>query len=65
MRHRRVGNQSEAAFMDRAQKQGWAWQRIADALELPSADAAEERSETLALELSRAHPDNNARPSLP
>lgn len=51
--------------MDRAQKQGWAWQRIADALELPSADAAEERSETLALELSRAHPDNNARPSLP
>ncbi|GGM48117.1 hypothetical protein GCM10012275_18960 [Longimycelium tulufanense] len=56
-RHRRVLAQSEAAFIDQARRHGWSWQRIADALWLPNADAAHHRRSTLADELARVHQD--------
>jgi hypothetical protein len=40
---RRVADQSEPAFIDQARRQGWSWQRIADVLGLPDAEAAEQR----------------------
>lgn len=64
IRQRRVVDQSESAFIHEARWQGWSWQRIADALGLPDATAAERRSEVLAAELARTHPSQNPKPWL-
>jgi hypothetical protein len=53
---RRVADQSEPAFIEQARRQGWSWQRIADVLGLPDAEAAERRQATLATELARTLP---------
>lgn len=61
---RRVANQSEPAFIDQARRQGWSWQRIADVLGLPDAEAAEQRQAVLAAELARTHPSALPQPWL-
>ncbi|MBP2339802.1 hypothetical protein JOF41_005980 [Saccharothrix coeruleofusca] len=60
--HRRLADQSEPAFIDQARRQGWTWQRIADVLGLPDAEAAEQRQAFLAAELTRTHPANQPQP---
>jgi hypothetical protein len=64
-RHRRVADQTEPEFIRAARERGWSWQTIADALGLPSAEAAERRREALAAELTRTHPGENPQPWLP
>ncbi|AHH96846.1 hypothetical protein GCM10010174_34000 [Kutzneria viridogrisea] len=64
-RHRRVGNQSERAFLAQARRRGWAWDRIAAVLGLPDAAAAEQRQEFLSAELTRTHPSQDPQPWLP
>jgi hypothetical protein len=59
---RRIVNQSEPTFIRQAREQGWSWQRIADRLGLPSAEAAEKRCDELDAELARTHPSTDARP---
>jgi hypothetical protein len=61
---RRMANQSEPAFIDQARRQGWTWQRIADVLGLPDAEAAEQRQAVLAAELTRTLPSNLPQPWL-
>ncbi|MFD1147045.1 hypothetical protein [Saccharothrix hoggarensis] len=63
-RQRRVADQSEPVFIEQARRQGWSWQRIADVLGLPDADAAERRRDVLAAELARTHPGNLPQPWL-
>lgn len=53
---RRVADQSEPTFIDQARRQGWSWQRIAEVLGLPDAEAAERRQADLAAELARTLP---------
>ncbi|SEO84720.1 hypothetical protein [Amycolatopsis saalfeldensis] len=55
---RRVVDQSEPAFIAEARRQGWSWERIADRLGLPAAEAAEQRQTVLEAELTRTHPRN-------
>jgi hypothetical protein len=55
---RRIANQSEPLFIEQARRQGWTWQRIADALGLPDAEAAEQRQAFLEAELVRTLPTN-------
>ncbi|MEW2508278.1 hypothetical protein ACQPXB_24940 [Amycolatopsis sp. CA-161197] len=55
---RRVVDQSEPEFITQARRRGWSWDRIADRLGLPSAEAAEHRQATLEAELERTHPQN-------
>jgi hypothetical protein len=64
-RHRRVVDQSEPAFIEQARRQGWTWQKIAEVLGLPSAEAAERRCDVLAAELVRTHPSQTPQPWLP
>lgn len=61
---RRIADQSEPAFIDQARRQGWSWQRIADVLGLPDAEAAQRRQEALAAELDRTHPSALPQPWL-
>jgi hypothetical protein len=61
---RRIANQSEPAFIEQARRQGWTWQRIADVLGLPNAEAAEQRQAVLAAELTHTHPSNLPQPWL-
>ena len=47
---------SEIAFVEQARRNGWSWERIAEALALPDAAAAEGRRAALEPELDRTHP---------
>ncbi|WIX76278.1 hypothetical protein QRX50_33070 [Amycolatopsis carbonis] len=55
---RRVIDQSEPEFINQARRHGWSWERIAERLGLPSAEAAEHRQAVLEGELDRTHPQN-------
>lgn len=63
--HRRIVDQSELAFITQARSQGWPWNQIADVLGLPDAEAAEQRSNVLGVELERTHPARTRQPWLP
>ncbi|TDD42455.1 hypothetical protein [Saccharopolyspora elongata] len=65
VRHRRVVNQSEVAYVERALAQGYSWQRIAEELGQPSSEAAQRHHQFLEEELERTHPSNNEKPYLP
>ncbi|MFC9440274.1 hypothetical protein [Nocardia sp. NPDC057030] len=62
---RREVDQSEALFIDVALRNNMTWQNIADALGLPSVQAAQKHRAQLADELDRMHPENNPAPWLP
>ncbi|MEV0070278.1 hypothetical protein [Amycolatopsis sp. NPDC050768] len=55
---RRIVDQSEPEFINQARRRGWSWERIAERLGLPSAEAAEQRQAALEAELDRTHPQN-------
>ncbi|MGW4486321.1 hypothetical protein ACWEOE_21050 [Amycolatopsis sp. NPDC004368] len=55
---RRVVDQSEPEFITQARRRGWSWERIAERLGLPGAEAAEHRQAELEAELDRTHPQN-------
>jgi hypothetical protein len=59
-----VADQSEPAFIDRARRQGWTWQRIADVLGLPNAEAADTGAQSSVAELAWVLPSNLPQPWL-
>jgi len=54
--------QNEHAFIAQALRAGWSWDRIAGAIGLPDAAAAQDRQAFLAAETIRCHPGHDDRP---
>jgi hypothetical protein len=60
--HRLHAVQNEHAFITQALRAGWSWDRVAAAIGLPDAAAAQERREFLAAEMIRNYPSHDERP---
>ena len=59
---RMLAVRNELVFIAQARRSGWGWDRIAGALGLPDAAAAQRRQEFLAAEAIRVHPGHDDRP---